>query len=138
MQNAEDLLFVYGTLKRGYQRHSVLSRQRFLGRAGSVDPGRLFDCGEYPGLVLCTDGNSIKGELYSVSRQCLDACDQVEGVPEGLYARHKLLVRVLRPGVPINTWHLTEAVLEAWTYLYLLPAEHLPDCGHEWPAVNQP
>ena len=136
MQNGEHLLFVYGTLKRGYQRHSVLSGQHFFGRAESVDPGRLFDCGEYPGLVLCTDGNNIKGELYSVSQQCLDACDQVEGVSEGLYARHKLLVRVLRPGAAINTCHLTEAVLEAWTYLYLLPAEHLPDCGDEWPAVN--
>jgi len=44
-------LFVYGTLRRGFELHSYLRRQsaRFLGEG--IIGGRLYDLGEYPGAI---------------------------------------------------------------------------------------
>ena len=49
--DAEPLLFVYGTLMRGFRLHDVLaSRAAFVGE-GLVQ-GLLFDLGRYPAALL--------------------------------------------------------------------------------------
>jgi gamma-glutamylaminecyclotransferase len=116
------LLFVYGSLKRGYTLHSELQQQQFVADAYTSPDYRLYDIGQYPGMVkVASEGLSVKGELYRVSQDCLQRLDEVEGVEEGLYARTAIPL-----ASPFHHEH-------AWTYLYLQPTQHLRDCGSEWP-----
>jgi len=99
-------VFVYGTLKQGFCRHHAIADQIFLGVAVTEPAYRLFDLGEYPGLIAEAAGKSIGGELYRVNEKCLQKLDVVEGVSDGLYSRQT--VRLLPP------WSDQQAV----TYIY--------------------
>lgn len=63
--DAEPLLFVYGTLMRGFRLHALLE-----GRADSVGDGEvaglLFDLGRYP-AALRDGGGVIRGEVYRLT-----------------------------------------------------------------------
>jgi len=120
----QQLLFVYGTLKRGFVRHPVLQDESFYGTAVTVNSYRLLDCGSYPGLVSSDDGLAVQGEVYGVSDECLAVCDEVEGVAEGLYAREMISVQSLAD---------PEERVDAWVYLYLGSTTNLPNCGFAWP-----
>ena len=75
---AAPLLFVYGTLMRGFPLHRLLEgRARFLG-AGTAR-GRLYDLGRYPGAVPDREA-TLRGEVYRVLEPALwAALDSVEG-----------------------------------------------------------
>jgi len=89
-------LFVYGTLQRGGVNHSMLSDQTFVGEARTAPGFRLFDLGEYPGMVADPGSPiSVKGEVWSVSDEALARLDAFEGVPEGLYRR--VAIRLQEP-----------------------------------------
>lgn len=80
-------VFVYGTLKRGYENHHLLAHSVFIGRASTASPYRMLD-GEYPVLRdTGTDKFPIAGEIYEVDPQTLSALDELEGLAEGLYDR---------------------------------------------------
>ncbi len=117
-----EYLFAYGTLKRGYCRACVLRDAEYLGEAETVPGYRLFDCGEYPGMVRSPQGCGVRGELYRISAELLPTLDEVEGVAEGLYVRET---------VPLRAPHEKLTVL---SYLYNLPTGHLRDCGCDWPG----
>ena len=78
-------LFIYGTLKRGHSRADAMNGQRFLGIAQTAPKYRMFDCGEYPGLVEADDGVSITGELWDVDQVCLNVLDELEGTNIDLF-----------------------------------------------------
>jgi gamma-glutamylcyclotransferase (GGCT)/AIG2-like uncharacterized protein YtfP len=83
-------LFVYGSLKRGFRHHSVLSGAELEGEASTAAGYRLVRYGAYPALV--TGGERrVLGELYRVELDDLPRLDAFEGVPE-LYRRE--LVRL--------------------------------------------
>ncbi len=113
-------LFVYGTLKRGESRSRFLSGQRFIATAHTRPLYRLYDLGDYPGLVECGAGLSIKGELWDVHEACLMRLDQVEGCDMGLYRREP--VKLAAP----------HDELSAVTYLYRKSIDGLADCGPQW------
>lgn len=76
--DAEPLLFVYGTLMRGFPLHALL-----VGRADSVGDGEvaglLFDLGRYP-AALRDGGGVIRGEVYRLKDPGLwRALDSAEG-----------------------------------------------------------
>ena len=75
---AADLLFVYGTLMRGFRLHRLLEgRAEFVGEG--VAPGRLFDLGSYP-AALRDAGGAIRGEVYRLADPALwRALDSAEG-----------------------------------------------------------
>ena len=77
-----DLLFVYGTLRRGFPLHHHLKRMG----AEFVAPGkvraRLLDLGEFPGARKSTgSGKMVEGELFRLHRlgSTLSVLDQIEG-----------------------------------------------------------
>jgi gamma-glutamylcyclotransferase (GGCT)/AIG2-like uncharacterized protein YtfP len=74
----ELLLFVYGTLMRGFGLHRLLDgRARLVGR-GAIG-GRLFDLGAYPAAVPDPDGR-IRGEVYALADPALwRVLDSAEG-----------------------------------------------------------
>ena len=115
------LIFVYGSLKRGYALHYLLKSQQSLGNADTKPVYRLFDLGSYPGLVEWPEGLAICGEVYQVDAECLKILDETEGVAEGYYARRS---------VSLETPFDVDDV-QAW--FWLLPVTGLRDCGPCWP-----
>jgi gamma-glutamylcyclotransferase (GGCT)/AIG2-like uncharacterized protein YtfP len=119
-----DLLFVYGTLMRGFDHpmaRLLAANADFIGEASSQ--GRLYLVKHYPGLVLSDDAADIvHGELFRLREveamlrefDMYEACG--EGFPEPTeYVRQMLSVQ-LADG----------SVREAWTYLYNWPVDRLP------------
>jgi gamma-glutamylcyclotransferase (GGCT)/AIG2-like uncharacterized protein YtfP len=96
-------LFVYGTLKRGGSRHSLLKGCPFLGRA-LAKGFALYDLGAYPGMVP-GDG-VVRGEVYEIPEGLLRELDWVEATP--FLFRRELIEVVLEDHTP----------LRAHTYLY--------------------
>ena len=113
-------LFIYGTLKRGQSRADAVNGQRFLGNAQTAPKYRMFDCGEYPGLVEAYDGVSIEGELWDVDQVCLNVLDELEGTNINLFQRGTV---VLRPP------HEND---QAVAYFYRGNTARLSDCGDCW------
>lgn len=91
---ATELLFVYGTLMRGYGLHRLLAgRAEYLGE-GEVQ-GLLFDLGAYPAAVRGA-GSHIRGELYRLaSSELWQALDSAEG---SQYHRGEVGVRLASGG----------------------------------------
>ena len=91
---AGDLLFVYGTLMRGFRLHRLLeARAEYLGD-GEVQ-GVLFDLGSYP-AALRSEGRGIRGEVYRLPDPGLwVTLDSAEG---SQYHRGEVGVRMLSGG----------------------------------------
>jgi gamma-glutamylaminecyclotransferase len=90
------LLFVYGTLKRGCKNHRHLADQTFVGEARTAPGYRLYDLGDYPGMIADpTDTQGVTGEVWSVDAAALARLDDFEGVGEALYRRER--IRLLPP-----------------------------------------
>lgn len=117
------LLFVYGTLKRGCKNHRQLAGQRFLGEARTVPGYRLYDLGDYPGMVeVPEDGEGVWGEIWAVDEVALARLDAFEGVGEGLYRREP--VRLLSPH--------GGGAMGVETYLYVRNFSGRPALGSMW------
>ncbi|WP_407166631.1 gamma-glutamylcyclotransferase [Bradyrhizobium sp. ORS 111] len=119
-----DLLFVYGTLMRGFDHPmaKLLSANAdFLGEAHCR--GRLYLVKHYPGLVASDDPvDIVHGELFRLRAReaMLREFDMYEACGDGFpppteYVREMLKVR--RADGSAN---------EAWTYLYNWPVTNLP------------
>lgn len=90
-----ELLFVYGSLKKGFDNHHLLSRYaKRLGKARTVKKFGMFEdsFGNYPYLIP-TPHTKIHGELYQITRkELMDKLDTFEGSPE-YYERKKIEVK---------------------------------------------
>jgi gamma-glutamylcyclotransferase (GGCT)/AIG2-like uncharacterized protein YtfP len=118
-----DLLFVYGTLMRGYSHpmaRLLSANADFLGEASCH--GRLYKVKHYPGLVLSDDPSEVVfGELYRLRAvddllrefDMYEACG--EGFPEPTQYVRQMLTVTLAGGTK----------REAWTYIYNWPVAGL-------------
>ncbi len=90
-----ELLFIYGSLKKGFDNHHLLSKHsKRLGKAITVGKFGMFEdsFGNYPYLVPVPKMR-IHGELYFIERrELLEKLDLFEGAPE-YYERKKILVK---------------------------------------------
>jgi len=120
----QDLLFVYGTLVRGFDHPmaQLLSRSAdFIGEARCR--GRLYLVKHYPGLVLSDGADDVVfGELFRLRQPAalLREFDMYEACGEG-FAEPTEYVRRMLPVARDDG-----AVSEAWTYVYNWPIERLP------------
>jgi gamma-glutamylcyclotransferase (GGCT)/AIG2-like uncharacterized protein YtfP len=73
-----ELVFVYGTLRRGGSNAFRMDGAEFVGR-GSV-AGCLHAISWYPGLVLGNGCGRVVGEVYRVGAEHLRALDEFEGI----------------------------------------------------------
>jgi gamma-glutamylcyclotransferase (GGCT)/AIG2-like uncharacterized protein YtfP len=118
------LLFVYGTLMRGFDHPmaQLLSRNAdFVGEARCG--GRLYLVKHYPGLVLSDASDEIVfGELFRLNRpdELLREFDMYEACGEGFVAPTEYIRQML----PVMCGD--GAAVEAWTYIYNWPVAHLP------------
>ncbi len=90
-----EYLFVYGSLKKGFDNHILLDKYaKRVGKAFTVRKFGMFEdnFGNYPYLVpepIC----KIEGELYQISRkELLEEIDEFEGAPN-YYQREKIKVK---------------------------------------------
>ena len=119
-----DLLFVYGTLMRGFDlpMAQLLSRSAdFIGEAHCR--GRLYRVTHYPALVLSdVPGDVVFGELFRLRQpaELLREFDMYEACGEG-FAEPTEYVRQMLPVTCADG-----AVTEAWTYIYNWPVTDLP------------
>jgi gamma-glutamylcyclotransferase (GGCT)/AIG2-like uncharacterized protein YtfP len=121
---SSDLLFVYGTLMRGFDHPmaQLLSRSAdFLGEARCR--GRLYLVKHYPGLVLSDDADDVVfGEVFRLRQpaELLREFDMYEACGEGFAEPTEYLRRMLAVTAADG------AVTEAWTYIYNWPVTNLP------------
>jgi gamma-glutamylcyclotransferase (GGCT)/AIG2-like uncharacterized protein YtfP len=117
-----DLLFVYGTLMRGFNHpmaRLLSGAADFLGEARCR--GRLYRVKHYPGLVLSDDAADVVfGELYRLRQpaELLREFDMYEACGEG-FAQPTEYLRQMLPVVRDGGGS------EAWTYVYNWPVAHL-------------
>lgn len=95
------VVFVYGTLRRGFTNHSLLSGAPFLGVGQTAAQYSLwmnnYPCAcHHPSLVR------IRGELYSVSPAILSLLDELEDHPR-LYRREVTSI-ILNQQQPVEAW----------------------------------
>lgn len=98
------LMFVYGTLKRGYGNNArCLSSSKFLGEAVTAEP--FYEMQNY-GFPILFEGNfKASGEIFAASPEDLKMCDRLEGHP-GMYCREK------------RQFVMGNETVTAWVYLW--------------------
>jgi gamma-glutamylcyclotransferase (GGCT)/AIG2-like uncharacterized protein YtfP len=116
-----DLLFVYGTLRRG---SGTEMHRRLAAEAEFVSPatfrGRLFLVGDYPGAALSdTATDIVHGDLYHLDQPetSLDWIDQYERCGDRFPAPQEYIRRIAPVCLPDGS------VRQAWLYLYNHPVE---------------
>ncbi len=94
-ESFSELLFVYGSLKKGFDNHQLLGKYaKRLGKAITVGKFGMFEdsFGNYPYLVP-VPRTRVHGELYQINRrELMDRIDIFEGTPE-YYERKKIEVK---------------------------------------------
>lgn len=100
-------LFVYGTLKRGFQWNT-----KYLSpRLGATFIGVVETCAAYPLVIgdcgvpyllgdMPGEGQIIKGELWMVCDEALQGLDEYEGLSKGYYCRRE--IEVMSPSKNFN------------------------------------
>ena len=134
-----DLVFVYGSLKRGHSNHHLLATARFEGEAQA--PGlTLHDLGPFPMAIAAaqpeagsaTDPETlpVSGEVFAVDAETLKRLDRLEGVPR-LYQRQRLALLDGRLawvylGQPHQVRHVPALAAGCWPALLLLLSALIP------------
>lgn len=106
-----DYLFVYGTLRKGYDlklKNRVSDHLQYVGQAkvGAA----MYDLGRYPGAVKSRKGQEVIGDVFLLSDadRVLRILDKYEGIPDGgsedaEFVRKKERVK-LRSGRQVSAW----------------------------------
>jgi gamma-glutamylcyclotransferase (GGCT)/AIG2-like uncharacterized protein YtfP len=119
-----DLLFVYGTLMRGFDHPMARlldANADFLGEAQTA--GRLYLVRHYPGLVDSDEAaERVHGQLFRLRgpSDVLAQLDDYEGCGETAAPPHEF-IRAMRPVTDV-----TGTVRQAWVYLYNWKLDSLP------------
>lgn len=110
------LVFVYGTLRRGFVNHSLLESSCFVGMGRTLEHYALY-VGALPYVIRNDPVSPIIGELYEVDGKTLENLDDLEGHPDE-YRREEVSV-VSDNGEKIS----------AWLYFYPEKEGMLLECG---------
>lgn len=124
-----DLLFVYGTLRRGSRHPSARLLAENADWLGLADfRGRLFDLGAYPGAAPSPDpAHRVLGDLYRLNAPAtlLPLLDRYEEFGKA-FPEPNEFIRSLQPV------RFKGCALKAWIYLYNLPTGNLAVLGHDY------
>lgn len=79
-------LFVYGSLKKGFENNDMLSQANYISKAKTVNKFAMYKeiDKEYPYIIKDASlGQNIDGELYEITRKdVLEQIDTFEGAPD--------------------------------------------------------
>ena len=91
-------VFVYGTLKKGFENHRLLAKSKFISNAKTLHPYPMI-C-KYPSFPYLIDaegeGLCVHGEVYEATYRTMLRLDELEGYPDH-YTRREIEV-VLEDG----------------------------------------
>jgi gamma-glutamylaminecyclotransferase len=86
-------VFVYGTLKRGFDNHRILTKSKFISTAKTLHSYPMI-C-KYPSFPYLIDvegeGFRIDGEVYKATYRTMLRLDELEGYPDH-YTRREIEV----------------------------------------------
>lgn len=119
--NEQIAVFVYGTLKKGFGNHRLLSGAVFVGEAVTVNNYALYVSG-IPYAYKEETISKIHGELYLVDRETLQSLDMLEGHPDW-YRREEVMINLKN-----NTSTFSD-LISAWLYFSLSPSGSLVEGG---------
>jgi len=102
-----EMVFVYGTLRRGGSNQWRMAQARFMVE-GSVR-GRLYRIDWFPGFLADENAGQVRGEIFMVDTDTMAALDEFEGSE---YRRAKIAVENV---------DATDAgsIIEAWIWQWL-------------------
>lgn len=103
----EQLVFVYGTLKKGFSNHRLLAKSKLLGRAQTVGKYAMYSTG-VPIVVKDESVSPIIGELYRIDEITLVYLDSLEGHPDW-YRREEV-------DILLDTDGDRQMIEKAWIY----------------------
>jgi len=77
-------VFVYGTLKKGFENNHFLNGAKFIGNVITKEKYPMVNIVKaYPYIINDVgNGYNIKGELYKINKSILNKLDMLEGYPE--------------------------------------------------------
>ena len=96
------LIFVYGTLKKGYGNNSLLNNSKFIGEAITTEKYALYKSG-IPFVIKDEKISQIHGEVYEVAPDTLKVLDDLEGHPDW-YNREEIFVYLKENRKKIKAW----------------------------------
>ena len=107
----KNMVFVYGTLKRGFVNNRLLCGSKFLGKARTEGKFALYEAG-ISFVIEDEQVSKISGEVYEVDERTLARLDRLEGHPSW-YCRKMV-------NISINNKDLDEVtkMIEAWIYFF--------------------
>lgn len=122
MTDAPNYLFVYGTLRKGFDipvKKQIINDVEWIGE--SEIPGALYDIGNYPGAVRSseTEAGSIKGEILKLNNP--DKVLRILDEYEGINPHHQNTAEYFRAQESINLPDGQQ--VNAWIYWYNFPVE---------------
>lgn len=92
-ENEAGLVFVYGTLRRGFCNHHLLRRAAFVGTGETVPRLVMHVAGGIPFASDAEAAYPIRGEVYAVDRVTLAELDRLEDHPHW-YVRTPVDIRL--------------------------------------------
>lgn len=113
-------VFVYGTLKKGFGNHYLLSDAALLGQAVTKEHYALYVSG-IPFVTRNKQVSPIHGEVYLVGQATLKDLDRLEGHPNW-YKREQISVYLQNPDQSIKQ-------VLAWIYFFPNPTGRLQTDG---------
>lgn len=108
VRSGRNLVFVYGTLKRGFPNHAYMDGSTFIADVQTVEPYPLVVGGTWFTPYLIPEkgsGHRVRGELWDVPDERMPALDELESVhlPNG-YRRHRIPVSQEKTGTAVDAW----------------------------------
>lgn len=100
------LVFVYGTLRTGYNNHFYLETSKWIDHAKTKEKYSMFESG-IPFVYKELDLTTITGEVYEVSDDVLYWLDMLEGHPN-VYKREEVKIQL----------GFNKEIITAWLYFY--------------------
>lgn len=100
------LVFVYGSLKKGYGNHPILGNSECLGGAVTKLQFQMHSFGGFPALVK--GDKSYQGEVYLVDEATMVRLDRLEGYPH-FYTRQQYEVYMPDSNTEVDAWIYTLA-----------------------------
>lgn len=114
MSTSKHLVFVYGTLKKGFSNHPALGASSKMIAKARVEGFAMYksDTSQYPVAIISMEhDNKIFGEVYEVDNGTLNLLDDIEGVDRQIFRRIT---------VPV-TEEKTGKEYEAYMYIVINP-----------------
>jgi len=105
------LIFVYGTLKRGFYNYRFLEKSNFIGTAITNNKYPMINSeGYFPYLINDRDrGKYIKGEVFEINNTTLKKLDVLEGFPD-LYIRDTIDVKIANNTTEVVVYFLNDII----------------------------